>query len=391
MDIKILKNIDNYKNELLKENYVLETFYDEDDQTGIPKVKYVVFDIENNVRKEVLPEVKKYAIGKIKIVSVHDEHIYFFTIHGKTIILKKYNYITEQCEDILSFEDDISMYPIAKRLKVFVLNESYILVQHEYIKTNKDETCSGFFKFEAFLYNYLEGQFYSVVDENIVQNGISEIVEISENMCVMKTGYSLLKDDRYKYLSREEVSVESISIVNIGQFISDVIISQKNVTVDTIHQTFFTHTIPYIDIEGGYLIYSSVDNIEHEEELFFFNLETKETINCINKNVCDEDALASHHVIGGEPYISLKKSNVYEFINLKKAKVEFRFENDMELVTVNNDLFLLSGMKSKGLIRKETPFFEVYSYPGLNCILNEKGECTDLICVSDDEIYIFTK
>ena len=57
MDIKILKNIDNYKNELLKENYVLETFYDEDGQTGIPKVKYVVFDIENNVRKEVLPEV----------------------------------------------------------------------------------------------------------------------------------------------------------------------------------------------------------------------------------------------------------------------------------------------------------------------------------------------
>lgn len=391
MDIKILKNIDNYKNRLLKKDYVLETFYDENGHTGIPRVKYVVFDIQSNIRKEVLPDVEKYALGIIKIVSLNDEHIYFFTIVGKKIILKKFNYITEQCEDVLCIEDDISMYPIAKRLKVFVLNESYVLVQHEYIRTNKEETCSGFFAFESFLYNYQENQLYPVMDENIVQNGISEIVEISENMCVMKTGYSLLEDERYKYLTREEVSVESISIVNVGQFISDIIISQTNITVDTIQQTFFTHTIPYIQVESGYLIYSTIDNIEHEEELFFYNLETKDIVNCINKNVDSEETLASHHIIGGEPYISLKKANVYEFINLKKAKVEFRFENDMELLNVNNDLFLFAGTKSKGIIRKETPVFEVYSYPGLNCIISEKGECTDLIWASEDDIYIFTK
>lgn len=392
MDIKILKNIDNYKNQLLKKNYVLETFYDDTSNKGVSKVKYVVFDINNNLRKEVLPEVDKFALGTIKVIQQSEDFIYFFTIENKkSIVLKKYNYINDETTDVFTFDDDISMYTVAKRLKIFVLNETYILVQHEYIKTNKDETCSGFFGFESFLYNQQDGNFYSVVDENIVQNGISDMIGISENICAIKTGFSLLKDERYKYLSRDEVSVEAVSIVNIGQLISDIIISQTNITMDTLHQSFFTHTIPYIEVEKGYLIYSVIDNIEHTEELFFYNIETKEVVNCINKNVMDDNTLAKHHIIGNEPYISLKKSTGYEFINLKKAKVEFRFEKSMDLLAVNNDLFLLAGIKSKGLIRKESPFFEIYSYPNMNCILSEKGECTDLLSVSEDEIYIFTK
>lgn len=395
MDIKILKNCENYKNILIGNNLVLEMVETESEFAGIRKIRYIIFDTENNTRKEMLPYIDKHNLGIIKNVSVSSDYIYFFNcskIKGDKvhINLLRYNFITEQVESMFAFEDDITIYSVAKRMKVFVLNDFYLIVQHESLKTNKSETYSGFFEFRSFLYNYKEQQFYSIVDENITANGIDDMIPISESQCVMKTGFSLLEDDRYTELEKDEVSVEAVSFVNIGQLISDILIMQKNITIDSIEQAYYNKTIPYVEMKDGYLIYSVVDNIEKSEEIIFYNLTTKETVNCINKNVFRCSDLARHFIIGGEPYICISKDKGTEFVNLKKAKLEFKFGSELKLESVINNVFILSGISEKSLLRKAAPFFEVYGYPQQNVILHEKGECFEYMGC-DDKLYLFVK
>lgn len=395
MDIKILKNCENYKNILLNNNLVLEMIETESEFDGIKKTKYIIFDTENNTRKEILPQINKHNLGIIKNVSINSNYIYFFNcskIKGDKvqINLLRYNFINGNSENMFSFEDDITIYSVAKRMKIFVLNDFYLIVQHESLKTNKKETYSGFFEFRSFLYNYKEQQFFSIVDENIISNGIEDMIPISESQCVMKTGFSLLEDNRYMELDKDEVSVEAVSFVNIGQLISDILIMQKNITIDSIEQSYYNKTIPYIELKEGYLIYSVLDNIERSEKVIFYNLSTKETVNCINKNVFKYSDLARHFIIGGEPYICISKNRGTEFVNLKKAKLEFKFGSELRLESVINNVFILSGISEKSLLRKASPFFEVYGYPQQNVILHEKGECFEYMGC-DDKLYLFVK
>lgn len=394
MDIKILKNFENYKNTLLTDNLVLETLETDSEYSGIKQVKYMIFNIDENSRHEIMPQVDKYIFGIIKNVSVNSEFIYFFGYEELDddkikINVYRYNYVSEEREIVFSFEDDKILYPVAKRLKIFVINDIYLIIQHEYIKTNKAETYSGFFEFRSFLYNCKDEQCYSIVDENIAANGIMDMIPISENQCIMKTGYSLLEDERYDLLEKDEASVESISFVNMGQLISDILIMQTNITLDTIDQAYYDKTLPYIETQNDYLIYSRVDNIEKSEEVIFYNYNTKEMINCINKNVTKFSDMANHCIIGGEPYICLTKSTGIEFINLKKAKVEFRFDSELKYITVKIDIFVFSGETEKGLIRKQSSYVELYGYPQQNVLLHEKGECFDCLSPNKENIYLF--
>lgn len=393
MDIKVLKNCENYKNRLLSEGIVLQTAETESRYDGISKIRYIIFDIDSNTRKEILPQIDKYNLGIIKNVSVNSEYIYFFNCtdieNDKVHInLLRYNYITEQTESMFTFEDEITIYAAVKRLKIFVLNDFYLIVQHEYLKSNMHDTYAGFFEYRSFLYNYKDQQFYSIVDENMVANGIYDMLPISENLCIMKTGFNLLEDSRYLEMEKDEVSVESVSFVNIGQLISDILIMQTNITVDTVEQSYYNKTIPYIELSDGYLIYSVVDNFEKSEEVIFYNINTKETANCINKNVYKLSDLAKHFIIGGEPYICISKETGTEFVNLKKAKIEFKFDSRLSLETVINNVFILSGVSEKGIIRKPAPFLEAYGFPQQNLILHEKGECFDYMSYGDI-LYLF--
>lgn len=395
MNIKILKNFENYedcKATMLNENLVLEKVYSDIENSGLKKIRYILLDISDNSRREILPQYDKYNIGDVKNVSSSSDYIYFFTFNQDgddsfEIRLMRYNIITGEHEIIFKYSDDITMYSIVKKLKVFVLNEFYLLVQQEYLKTNAAENCSGFFKFESFLYNINDQKIYSVVDENLSTNGINDIIPVSENLCIMKTGFPLLQDNRYSLLEKEEVSVEAVSLVNIGQLISDILIMQTSITFDTIDQAYYNKTIPYIEVQDNYLIYSVTDTIENYEEVVFYNINDKESTRCINKNVFKMEDLAKHYIINDEPYICISKATGIEFVNLKKAKIEYKFEENLKLETVEKNMFIFSGKSEKGLLRKSYHYCEVYDLQQ-NMILREKGDYFECKCFGDN-LYLF--
>ena len=301
----------------------------------------------------------------------------------------RYNYISGLYESVFAFEDDLSMYLNSKRLKIFVLNEAYMIVQHEYRKSNRIGTYSGFFEFKSFLYNNNNQKFYSIADKNISDNGIDDIMLISETHCAIKTGVSLLEDNRFGILSENEVHVEGIYFANISQIIADMLIMQKSVSMDEIDRAFYTSTFPYIDVIGNYFVYSKINNIKREEEVIFYDLKTKMITNCINKNVEKPDDLTKKFIIGNEPYIAVKKDTGYEFVDLKKAKRAFKFDKNLHLENVVSDVFIFTGTSEKGLLRKEYNYIEIFGYPQQNTILREKGDLVD-IKNYEDNLYIFT-
>ena len=189
-------------------------------------------------------------------------------------------------------------------------SQAYTLQGNRY----HDQTYSDFFKFDQRLYNLKDNTEYDITDENFNNNGISYIIPISENQCVIKTGFSLLKDNRYNMLEKKECSLESVSFVNISQMISDLVITDNAITLDTIDQAFYTTTIPYIKKEGNYLIYSCVNNATKEEEVKFYNLSNNEVRSCINQDVIRFSDLAKAYVINSEPYICIDKDKEYSFL-----------------------------------------------------------------------------
>lgn len=396
MEIKILKNATKINGVYLSEGIVLGQTEAESDFSGINSIQYFLHNIDNHSVEEILPNIEKYNIGEIVNASLTNEYLYFINLFENqekfgTIAIIRYHIPTKTTESLYSFHDNIDEYLKTKRLKLFIINDLYLILQTEYLSLNHQKTYAGWFDFSLKLFNLKNGMQYDIKDEKFVENGISDIIAVSENQCIIKTGFSLLENNIYSEIEKEEASLEAISFVNIGQMISDLIIMQDNITVDTIEQAFYTKTIPYIKKDGHYLIYSCVDNERKEEEIKFYHFETEEVKSCINQDVIRYSDLASPYVLNDEPYICITKEDDISFLNLKSGKVEVKFDEGLQLVHVFKDAVLFSGTTKKGLLKKSKPCIILYSFPDRNILLNEVGEYADSFMTEDETIYILEK
>lgn len=397
MNVRILKNKDYHNGVLLNDSLLLETIEDSGEFDDIMKIHYFLYDLEKNIRYEILPRIEKYKLGEIINVSISSPWIYFFSIDSPVqeqtqFHILRYNYQTEKTEELLILKDDIDLFPATKHLKVFVLNDTYLLVQHEYIRQNLTDTYAGFFDFEIDLYNCKDGNKTRVVDDNLVRNGISDMIAISENVCVAKTGFSLLEDCRHTQLTEDEVSLEKISFINLGQLVSDMLISKNDIVIDTFEQAFYKNTIPYIRKIRDYIIYSKVDIQNKTEEITFYNYVTKETKNCINRTVEQMEDLANPCVIKNEPYIYIQQEHELIFLNLNTTKIEFSFQDNQSFFGICNDYIILKSRHHKGLFKKLKDCFEIYSYPNQELLLREYTTLLGFVGIKTntrDDVYLF--
>lgn len=395
MNIRIISNSECLKgivlnNDLLMQKVTSTTKYD-----GINKVQYYFYDSVKNKKVEMLPSVIKYDILNIKNMIKTSLWIFFTTIDDtdpkKAIIsLKKYNVETEEIISIYSYIDNLYEYNDYKRIRIFVINDFYLLIQNEYLRDNLTETYRDYLEFEQFLYSVNDKKIVPVYDENLKSNGIEKLKTISDNLCVIKTGFSLLKDNRYEILDKFETSVETVSFINMSQFVSDLLLGQRNIVLDTLDQVFYTETIPYISVKEDYIVYSKLNIKSGNEELVFYNYKTKEAGKCINDNVNSESDLAKIHIISGIPHLYIEKDNKKSFYNLLTNKFTMSFSGDYKIEAVFKDIIILSK-KKKSIFKKEKNFFYLYQYPKKNLILSDKGNYCGYMITSKDDIYIFTK
>ncbi len=396
MNIRIIKNAYNLSGKIYSGRFILEKEFETSEYDGVNILRFYLYDSEKNIKEELLPLTKKYDILKVNDLNKNSDFLFFTTITGeenikdKTITLNKYNISSSEITEVYKFKDDISQYSDYKRIRIFVLNDYYILIQNEFIRYNLTETYKGYFEFEQYLYSIKDKETIKVVDENFNSNGIETIKLLNNNMCILKTGFNLIKDNRYKILEKNEVSVERISFINMGQLISDILLMQKNIVLDTIDQAFYTETFTYVSLKDDYIVYSKVKNNIHEEEVVFYNYKDKNTTICINQNIYEEKDLAWVYVIGKTPYVRIVNNKGTQFYNLINHKVDIEFQEGDNVETVVNDLFIVSG-KRKGILGKEMDNFAVYSYPNLELLHREKGEYIGCIATDKSSIYILTK
>lgn len=397
MDIKIIENFHEFTGEYLTGDYVLERVVCSSEYADIEGLKLYIYNINKNVRNEISPLLPKYNLGDIYNVVNSKEYVYFLTgSSGEEDLFDfcfmRYNIFDETTEPIFSFSGHIEEYVSKYRLCFYILNDMYVLMQRKERVSNISGTYSGYFKYSLKLYNIIEDSTYDVYDENLNRNGIVSMEAVSDTVVLMKTGFSLLPDSRYNIFEKEEVPVESISFINVGQFISDIMIGQTNINTEIIDQAYYTRTFPYAYVNKEYVIYSAVNLETKEEEVIFYNYNTKEQKNCINKNVIRMTDLAKIHMINNVPYIFMVTDNKYNFINLDTMKTDISFDTDLTIRDAKEDIFIVSGTYKKGFFKKsDIPFFEVYtSTPKQQLLLREKGEYVCSVYTEKDELYIFT-
>lgn len=412
MEIKLLQNIDWRYGEYLKENLVLEKSEYESEFPYINRIKYELYNVETNERVEILPNIEKYNIGDIVNVSMSSDYIYFVNLYENNkndvsdddsdhinniddingvISIIRYNILTKETDSVYSYNENISELNKTKRIKLFIVNNFYLIIQNEYLVQNSSQTYAGFFKFDLKMYNLKDETEYIIADENFTKNGISNIIPLSETQAVIKTGFSLLEDNRYNVLEQEECSLEALSFVNISQMISDLIIGQTSVALETIEQAYYTNTISYVKKSKNYLIYSCINNETKEEEVKFYNLTNKEIKSCINQDVIRESDLANPYIINSEPYICIIKEDETSFLNLNTNKIELKNDEGLKLRKIFEDTVLFSGIATTLLTKKIKPFFDIISFPRGELLHHEQNEYVDSFMDENNNIYVIMK
>lgn len=393
MEIKILKNASNFDGIHLRDGIFLQKEFSESEFDEIKQVHYYLNDIYTGERTEILPNIEKYDVGRIISACPANDYLYFVNIFINeenigNISIIRYNYENMTTESLYSFEDNIEEYSKIKRLKLFILNDLYIFMQKEQLIYNIKKTYTDFLKFDLKLLNLKDNMVYDITDENLCNNGLSDVIYISENQYIVKTGFSLLKDNRYNEFEKEEVSLETVGYINIGQILSDFVIDHNKINIQAIDQAYYTKTIHYIKKEDNFLIYSVIDNELKEEEIKFYNLETEEVFNCINKDVIRESDIANSLIMNGMPYIYIIKDDDISFLNITSGKIDVKFDEGLTLNKIFYNSIIMSGISKKTLFSGNKPYFEVYSFPGKELLCHETGEYVDSFMTDDECIYI---
>lgn len=392
--LRIVKNAEGVNGVVLSNRCVLLIEKKEEKLDGFSYQKYFMYNLETNTKVEIAPNIPKLDIVEIKDINIFSEFVYFsnFCCNEEEVEIRIFRYSIKEknCKNIYTITDKFEKYKSCQKTKIYVLNEYYLLIQNQLLRTNISESYEGYLDFELSMYNILQQETIKIIDENLSANGIADIKLISENVCVLKSGYSLIEDERYKFLERDEVSVESISFVNLGQLVSDIIISKSNIVMNTIEQAFYTDTISYFKVKGDYLVYSKYNFEQKEEKVVYYNYTEKQKYVCINKSDSDEIELAKTIIFNKKPYILVDTAQGIEFYNILDKKTDFIFNNNVKFENAVNDTIVGSSTK-KGLFGRSREYINVYKYPGLSLIHSEKGKFIGCITDGRGKTYILTK
>ncbi|MBE5939827.1 MAG: hypothetical protein E7266_05455 [Lachnospiraceae bacterium] len=394
MNIQIIKNADKINTDIVIDNKIIVKETEPSEYENINLLRFYIYNLENNSKTEILPRLRKYDLGTAKSLQVNSKCLFFFNCiplddTRTEISVIKYDVAEDEFDTIYMFNDNISSYNTYKRMKMFVVNDYYIIVENEILRTNIRDTYEGYLDFELYLYKVRENEKVEIIDENIVNNGISDIIPIADNLCVVKTGFSLLKDARYNYLEKTEASVEGISFISPSQLVAELLLMKTDIILETIDKTFYTVTIPYVKKEGNYIIYSKVNIETKEEEVVFYNYVDKSVKCCVSKNVTDEKSLTKYNIIKNIPYIRLEREDKTSFYNLLSNKTEMSFPPEEKVMFVT-DGFIVTQQRKDSFFTGKTTYTNVYRYPQKNLLHKEKGRFAGCVVSDKKCVYLLT-
>ncbi len=395
MNIRFLAQSEYFNGIHLKDDIILEKEYEQGDFINLPKVRYYLYFLEENVRKEVMPHTDKVDIFHIVDCQYDSEYLYFTEYEnmlgeGYTFNIIRYNINDHTHTKIISLKDNINLYPDNKEIKIYILDESNLIIQRALPKKSENGRYVGFFDFSLILFNFVNNKQILINEENLTRNGIEYIIPYNETSCIMKTGYSLFENNRHELLSKEEAAVETLFVLNIQQLISDLQLEQPNLVMNAIDQAYYDTTIVSAKILDNFLIYSKYNYENDDENIIFYDMDSKGVYTCINKTTSGESLLKNATVIDSTPYILSKNSSGTQFFNLILNDVDTTYSEDYDIRFINNNT-IISTYIEKSIFGKEKEMVTIHKFPSKKVILQERGEYIGAVASNSETTYIFLK
>lgn len=395
MEIRIIKNAPGVVYEPVADGVVLQITEGSYSMGELRSRKYELFYVDSNQKEELEPELPKYQLWDIVNLYSPGRFVYFTSCSMRDkgrveICLYRYDWELRKPEPVYTAADDLVLYPEQKKTRIFVLDENYLLIQHMYLKMNAREDYADFLDFELMLYSVRERKGFVITDPYLTQAGISFMAPMGKNICAIKTGYNLLRNNGFRYLNGSEIVAENIGFINSKQLISDILLKQKNIYIDAIDQVKGDKTIPACQIAGDYLIYSRVSR-EGSEEIIFYHYADKQIHACIFPNVHTMEDLAKPCLLKGMPCILLENRKGAQLYNLKKEKKEFVFGSDTRVKAILKDLIVVETHHKRKLFQHAYSTVQVFQYQDRAMLVNERGSFGAAIAPNQDAFYLFVK
>lgn len=343
-----------------------------------------VYDPVKNTVYEVAPDIRKSDY--IEIVNcIWDSNDIFFAdfelsdAGSLTIHIYKHAIETAVTALICSFIRKMEILNEDKKVKLFILNESTILMQTETLYKNISETRMGSIDFSLSLYHLETETETQVTETNLKNNGINTIIPVSDKKIMVKTGYSYLDDPRLDSANESEAFIESVYVTTVAKLVADITLARNIVDMPLIDSAYLSSHITKPFITGDMLHYSIVDVKNGTMKCVFYNIQTEERMDYAVVGFSPED-LDITYVIHETPFIRKTTENGVNFLNLKIEETDIVFYNEVFLGLEGNILILETIGKH--------PMMHIYSYPKLKLLLEEDREY-ECSCILKDNCYIY--
>lgn len=400
MDIKLIKKAENSEFVAFDENILLQ-ITDADYKLNQYIGKHLsVLNTSTNERFEIAPEIKKYILTKITYACSEHDYLFFTSaerINEEMVNIKLYRYILidGRCQQIYTMDADLREIGVSLEIKIFALDIDHVIIEKTFYQSQEGSELPawrGIGVNEIVLQDISSERTFKITDSVIAQSGINKMVALSGNNCLIKLGNSMVGEKLYGGIRREDAPREIIGIINVKQFISDLILNMDKVFIEELDSGTDNITFPYVKKDDNWIIYSKFDLANKVETIVFYNYSNKVKKIRINSNVIRVSDLSFAHIINDIPYQIKKEERNSQIINMNTQKVETKLSQDIKVVLVKNDIIVVQHQTTKfPLVNKKVNYIEVYKYPDMqHPILKTKEKYNGCLCNGNDLIILTT-
>lgn len=361
MDIKVLKNFDVNRAEIVNKKLVLSVSDIPEKSLGrFSAQALTLINPDTNEVVVVAPELDKYFSEHVIYASDNRDYVVFPTLHadGSNTVITWYIYKCYEgnVRQLHSMKFNLSEAESSEFLRLFVLDEFHMLIQKCKV-TDEGRIIS------LKMYNSDSGVVSDVTIPRLVDTGITGMAPLSDGMCVLKFGQSFMPAKPFGY-KPPGFNNEIIGIVPVNKLISELSIDMDNRFVEIIEESKELTTLPYMKVADSLIIYAVYYPSEEKEDIIIYDTESGNKKVRINSRLSSINDLWHTFIINDNPYlISGSGGGSARITDLNTQKVIAKLSNGDDIPAVCGNYVVLTRKKKKLL--KETDYVEVYEFPKL--------------------------
>ena len=173
---------------------------------------FVVYDPKRNTVREIEPNTSKADFIEIQVSYIPCRQVYYAVCDsGKSrsvsIKIVAYDLHSEESRVLYSFDETPDVMTGQKRVRIFVLSPTQLLIQTEMVATRPAKSLMGNIIFSQIYYNTETDTTIRIVEENLNNNGIHSIIPLNETE-VRRPDF-LLEDSRLCMMEKDAF-IESV-------------------------------------------------------------------------------------------------------------------------------------------------------------------------------------